>query len=192
MAPGEPVRVSAVAQADGLAAAVLQLAEDGQALAQRGGRGAGVAVVAVHDGELPQRAGLPAAVAQAPRRSRTASSCQFLPDWQNHVSPQTTRHARPDPCLRANPNLEKLTVQHADTLTRAIAELRAAGDIESAEAEETRPEPRHHAPAWQPAPRRRPLCELPTPRRRRRPTANRAEYAQAGQTRTPPGPLAGH
>jgi colicin import membrane protein len=31
--------------------------------------------------------------------------------------------------------LEKLTVQHADTLTRAIAELRAAGDIESAEAE---------------------------------------------------------
>jgi colicin import membrane protein len=31
--------------------------------------------------------------------------------------------------------LEKLTAQHADTLTRAIAELRAAGDIESAEAE---------------------------------------------------------
>jgi len=31
--------------------------------------------------------------------------------------------------------LEKLTVQHADTLARAIAELRAAGDIESAEAE---------------------------------------------------------
>ena len=31
--------------------------------------------------------------------------------------------------------LEKLTVQHADTLTRAIAELRTAGDIESAEAE---------------------------------------------------------
>ncbi len=31
--------------------------------------------------------------------------------------------------------LEKLTVQHADTLTRAIAELRAAGDVESAEAE---------------------------------------------------------
>jgi len=31
--------------------------------------------------------------------------------------------------------LEKLTAQHADTLTRAIAELRTAGDIESAEAE---------------------------------------------------------
>lgn len=31
--------------------------------------------------------------------------------------------------------LEKLTVQHADTLARAIAELRAAGDVESAEAE---------------------------------------------------------
>src|SRR5450756_1274735 len=31
--------------------------------------------------------------------------------------------------------LEKLTARHADTLTRAIAELRAAGDIESAEAE---------------------------------------------------------
>jgi hypothetical protein len=31
--------------------------------------------------------------------------------------------------------LEKLTSQHADTLTRAITELRAAGDIESAEAE---------------------------------------------------------
>jgi chromosome segregation ATPase len=31
--------------------------------------------------------------------------------------------------------LEKLTAQHADTLTRAITELRAAGDIESAEAE---------------------------------------------------------
>jgi colicin import membrane protein len=31
--------------------------------------------------------------------------------------------------------LEKLTAQHADTLTRAIAELRAVGDIESAEAE---------------------------------------------------------
>jgi colicin import membrane protein len=31
--------------------------------------------------------------------------------------------------------LEKLTAQHADTLIRAIAELRAAGDIESAEAE---------------------------------------------------------
>lgn len=31
--------------------------------------------------------------------------------------------------------LEKLTAQHADTLVRAIAELRAAGDIESAEAE---------------------------------------------------------
>jgi len=31
--------------------------------------------------------------------------------------------------------LEKLTAQHADTLTRAIAELRAAGDLESAEAE---------------------------------------------------------
>jgi hypothetical protein len=31
--------------------------------------------------------------------------------------------------------LEKLTAQHADTLTRAVAELRAAGDIESAEAE---------------------------------------------------------
>jgi colicin import membrane protein len=31
--------------------------------------------------------------------------------------------------------LEKLTAQHADTLTRAVAELRAAGDLESAEAE---------------------------------------------------------
>jgi chromosome segregation ATPase len=31
--------------------------------------------------------------------------------------------------------LEKLTAQHADTLTRAITELRAVGDIESAEAE---------------------------------------------------------
>jgi colicin import membrane protein len=31
--------------------------------------------------------------------------------------------------------LEKLTAQHADTLTRAITELRAAGDVESAEAE---------------------------------------------------------
>jgi colicin import membrane protein len=31
--------------------------------------------------------------------------------------------------------LERLTAQHADTLTRAITELRAAGDIESAEAE---------------------------------------------------------
>src|SRR5258708_14775882 len=31
--------------------------------------------------------------------------------------------------------LEKLTAQHADTLTRAISELRAVGDIESAEAE---------------------------------------------------------
>src|SRR5579864_7278641 len=31
--------------------------------------------------------------------------------------------------------LEKLTAQHADTLARAITELRAAGDIESAEAE---------------------------------------------------------
>lgn len=31
--------------------------------------------------------------------------------------------------------LEKLTVQHVDTLTRAIGELRAVGDIESAEAE---------------------------------------------------------
>jgi chromosome segregation ATPase len=31
--------------------------------------------------------------------------------------------------------LEKLTVQHADTLTRAITELREVGDIESAEAE---------------------------------------------------------
>jgi chromosome segregation ATPase len=31
--------------------------------------------------------------------------------------------------------LEKLTAQHADTLTRAIEELRAVGDIESAEAE---------------------------------------------------------
>jgi colicin import membrane protein len=31
--------------------------------------------------------------------------------------------------------LEKLTTQHADTLTRAIEELRAVGDIESAEAE---------------------------------------------------------
>jgi chromosome segregation ATPase len=31
--------------------------------------------------------------------------------------------------------LEKLTAQHADTLIRAITELRAAGDIESAEAE---------------------------------------------------------
>src|SRR6185437_1173492 len=32
-------------------------------------------------------------------------------------------------------DLEKLTEQHADTLARAITELRAAGDIESAEAE---------------------------------------------------------
>jgi colicin import membrane protein len=32
-------------------------------------------------------------------------------------------------------SLEKLTAQHADTLTRAITELRAVGDIESAEAE---------------------------------------------------------
>lgn len=31
--------------------------------------------------------------------------------------------------------LEKITAQHADTLTRAITELRAVGDIESAEAE---------------------------------------------------------
>ncbi|MGH3155803.1 MAG: hypothetical protein ACRDNF_04385 [Streptosporangiaceae bacterium] len=31
--------------------------------------------------------------------------------------------------------LEKLTAQHADTLTRAVAELRSAGDVESAEAE---------------------------------------------------------
>jgi chromosome segregation ATPase len=31
--------------------------------------------------------------------------------------------------------LEKLTAQHADTLTRAVTELRAVGDIESAEAE---------------------------------------------------------
>src|SRR3984957_10391485 len=31
--------------------------------------------------------------------------------------------------------LEKLTAQHVDTLTRAITELRTAGDIESAEAE---------------------------------------------------------
>ena len=31
--------------------------------------------------------------------------------------------------------LEKLTAQHADTLTRAVTELRAAGDLESAEAE---------------------------------------------------------
>jgi colicin import membrane protein len=31
--------------------------------------------------------------------------------------------------------LEKLTAQHADTLTRALTELRAVGDIESAEAE---------------------------------------------------------
>jgi colicin import membrane protein len=31
--------------------------------------------------------------------------------------------------------LEKLTAQHADTLTRAISELRTVGDIESAEAE---------------------------------------------------------
>jgi colicin import membrane protein len=31
--------------------------------------------------------------------------------------------------------LEKLTAWHADTLTRAITELRAAGDTESAEAE---------------------------------------------------------
>ena len=31
--------------------------------------------------------------------------------------------------------LEKLTAQHTDTLTRAVAELRSAGDVESAEAE---------------------------------------------------------
>jgi colicin import membrane protein len=31
--------------------------------------------------------------------------------------------------------LEKLTAQHADTLARAVAELRSAGDVESAEAE---------------------------------------------------------
>jgi colicin import membrane protein len=31
--------------------------------------------------------------------------------------------------------LEKLTAQHADTLNRAVAELRSAGDVESAEAE---------------------------------------------------------
>src|ERR1022692_3243148 len=31
--------------------------------------------------------------------------------------------------------LETLTAQHADALTRAIAELRSAGDVESAEAE---------------------------------------------------------
>jgi len=31
--------------------------------------------------------------------------------------------------------LEKLTAQHADTLTRAVAELRSAGDVKSAEAE---------------------------------------------------------
>ncbi len=31
--------------------------------------------------------------------------------------------------------LEKLTAQHADTLTRALTELREVGDIESAEAE---------------------------------------------------------
>ncbi|HUY45053.1 MAG TPA: hypothetical protein VMV92_04930 [Streptosporangiaceae bacterium] len=31
--------------------------------------------------------------------------------------------------------LEKLTAQHADALTRAVAELRSAGDVESAEAE---------------------------------------------------------
>src|SRR5262249_7427653 len=31
--------------------------------------------------------------------------------------------------------LEKLTTQHAETLTRVVAELRAVGDIESAEAE---------------------------------------------------------
>ncbi len=32
-------------------------------------------------------------------------------------------------------SLEKLTAQHADTLARAVAELRSAGDVESAEAE---------------------------------------------------------
>src|SRR6266567_193298 len=31
--------------------------------------------------------------------------------------------------------LEKLTAQHADALARAVAELRSAGDVESAEAE---------------------------------------------------------
>src|SRR5215469_16167967 len=43
--------------------------------------------------------------------------------------PVTLGLTRASELIRA---VEKLTVQHADTLTRAIAELRAVGDIESA------------------------------------------------------------
>ena len=63
-APRQPVRVAAVAKDHRLAAVVLQLPENGQALRQCGDRRGGIAVVAVHDRELPHGAGLPAAVAE--------------------------------------------------------------------------------------------------------------------------------
>ena len=51
---------------------------------------------------------------------------------ETRFQPVTLRITRAAELVNA---LEKLTAQHADTLTRAITELRAVGDIESAEAE---------------------------------------------------------
>src|SRR5215469_4914145 len=65
------------------------------------------------------------------RRRRDAESSGQRAE-ETGGQPVTFGITRASELIRA---LEKITVQHADTLTRAITELRAVGDIESAEAE---------------------------------------------------------
>jgi colicin import membrane protein len=65
------------------------------------------------------------------RRRRQAESAGQRAE-ETGGQPVTIGLTRATELVRA---LEKLTAQHADTLTRAVAELRSAGDVESAEAE---------------------------------------------------------
>ncbi len=84
-----------------------------------------------------------ATAARSPSTATTRTTIRCLPTGSaagRKPGPAASAPRRPAvrPVTRATElirALEKLTAQHADTLTRAIAELRTAGDIESAEAE---------------------------------------------------------